>query len=316
MAGETSLSDCIIVQPIAQSGIDLLRKAGLDVFVSPSPELEAFRSELVSASAVITRNAGFSAEAIAAAPRLLVIGSHGTGTNMIDRDAASTRGIVIVNTPGANAQSVAELVIALLLACARGIPAADLAVRDGDNTFRVRRSGIELHGRALGLVGFGHIARLVSRLGAAFGMKVNGWSRRASLNEMHAAGITPVSDLDTLLATSDVISLHSVALGPPLLDATRLGMIKPGAILINTARGTLVDENELARLLVSGHLAGAGLDVFAVEPLSTKNPLFGAPNLVLTPHIGGTTLEALDRTGIEVARRVMQALGLDVPANP
>ena len=114
MAGETSLSDCIIVQPIAQSGIDLLRKAGLDVFVSPSPELEAFRSELVSASAVITRNAGFSAEAIAAAPRLLVIGSHGTGTNMIDRDAASTRGIVIVNTPGANAQSVAFIIVAIL----------------------------------------------------------------------------------------------------------------------------------------------------------------------------------------------------------
>lgn len=310
------MSDCIIVQPIAQSGIDLLRAAGLKVFVSPFPELEAFRAELMSASAVITRNAGFSAEAIAAAPRLRVIGSHGTGTNTIDREAATARGISIVNTPGANARSVAELAIALLLACARGIPAADAAVRDGDNSYRIRSSGIELHGRTLGLIGFGYVARCVSRLGAAFGMKVNGWSRRASPDEMQAAGITPVADLDQLLATSDVISLHSVSLGPPLLDATRLGMIKSGAILVNTARGGLVDEIELAHMLVSGHLAGAGLDVFAIEPLAAMHPLLRAPNLVLTPHIGASTVEALERTGIKVACRVIQALGLSVPSNP
>ena len=307
------MSDCVITQPIAEAGIELLRRAGLTVFCAPSPQLDAYRLALQDARAVITRSAGFSAEAMAAAPRLEVIGSHGTGTNTIDIEAARARGITVLNTPGTNAPSVAELVFALLLACARRLPAADAAVRIGDDGFRTRETGIEISGRTLGLIGFGHIARHVARLGGAFGMTVLGWSRHASPEEMQAAGITPARCLDSLLEQSDAVSLHAMASGEPLLDAVRMQRLKPGAILINTARGSLIDEAALAQALINGHLAAAGLDVYAHEPLSLASPLHKAPNLVLSPHIGGSTHEALERTGIEVARRVLQALGLVIP---
>lgn len=308
--------NCLIVQPIAEVGLDLLRQAGLTLHVAQDRSLPAMRPYLENVIAVVTRDAGFSAEAIAASPRLRVIGVHGTGTNAVAKDAAAARGIAVVNTPGANAQSVAELAIGLMLACARRLVEADHAVRSDDFGWRYRQQSFELQGRTLGVVGFGHIAKRVAALGRAFGMEVIGWSSRANPAEMAAEGIRPVSDLDELCAMSDVLTLHALPGPKPLFDAARFERVKPGAILVNTGRGALVDEPALAQALKAGRLGAAGLDVFTVEPLPSTSPLLEAPNLVLAPHVGGATADALDRTARDVARKVIAALGRPVPEDP
>jgi phosphoglycerate dehydrogenase-like enzyme len=307
------MTDVVVVQPIAPAAVDLLGRAGLRVHSAPAPELEAMRPHLAAARAVITRNHGFSEAELAAAPRLEVIGVHGTGTDRVARQAAERRGVRVVNTPGANARAVAELALGLMLACARGLLSADAAARAGDAGWRERARGVELGGRRLGLVGFGHVARALVPMARGLGMEVAALTGHATDAELDAAGIRPAPDLDTLCATSDVLSLHAVPGPRPLLDAARIARMRRGAILVNTARGALVDEAALAAALASGHLRAAGLDVTAVEPLPPDSPLLGAPGLVLTPHIGGAAEEAIERTGQEVARKVLAALGLPLP---
>lgn len=305
--------NCLIVQPIAEVGLDLLRQAGLTLHVARDRSLPAMTPYLEHVIAVVTRDAGFSADAIAMSPKLRVIGVHGTGTNAVAVDVARGRGISVVNTPGANAQSVAELAIGLMLACARRLIEADRAVRSDDFAWRYRQQSFELQGRTLGVVGFGHIAKRVAALGRAFGMDVIGWSSRANPADMAAEGIRPVAELDELCAASDVLTLHALPGPKPLFDAARFDRVKPGAILVNTGRGALVDEPALAEALKAGRLGAAGLDVFTVEPLPATSPLLGAPNLVLAPHVGGATADALDRTAKDVARKVIAALGLPSP---
>ena len=226
----------------------------------------------------------------------------------IDLTAARTRGIQVVNTPGANAVSVAEHVLALMLACARSLPAADHAVRFGNNRFRIDQPGIELFGRRLGLLGYGHTARHVAVLGRAFGMRVHILSRHASAGEIERAGCFRVDDLSELLAQSDVLSLHGVPEGAHVISSEDLAAMPQGAILINTARGALLDETALIAALERGHLRGAALDVFQQEPLERDSPLLRCPRLIVSPHIGGATEEALHRTGIEIAKRVVASL--------
>jgi D-3-phosphoglycerate dehydrogenase len=304
------VTDCVIVQPIAAVGLDLLRSAGLKLHVASDGSLAALAPHLATARAVVTRDAGFSAEAIALSPHLRVIGVHGTGTNAVAKDEAGARGIAVVNTPGANAQSVAELTLALMLACTKQIVEADRAVRAGDFAFRYRQKSHELQGQTLGLVGFGHVSRRVARLARAFDMEVLGWSRSAQPGEMAEHGILAVSDLDDLCRRSDLISLHGIPGPTPLFDAAQLARVKPGAIIVNTGRGGLLDETALVEALTLGRIGAAGLDVYQTEPLPADNPLTAAPNVVLTPHLGGATQEALERTALEVASKVIAALGL------
>ena len=301
------MTDCVVVQPIAEPGLRLLEAAGLSTYVAPAPDLAVMQPYLASARAVITRNHGFSAAEIAAAPRLRVIVSHGTGTDSIETAAAAVRGIVVASTPGTNARSVAEHCLGLMLACAREIPAADRATRAGDFDFRLRQETVELAGRRLGLVGYGRIARLVGQLGRAFGMRVAAVSRRAGAEAMVADGVEPASGLDALCRSADILSLHGVPTGETLIDARRLALMKPGAILVNTARGALVDEAALVAALKAGRLRAAALDVFRTEP-PTDNRLLRCPNLILTPHMGGSAREALERTAIEAARKVVEIL--------
>jgi phosphoglycerate dehydrogenase-like enzyme len=300
--------DCVIVQPIAEAGLAILREAGLRLHLAARPDFAELAPALASTVAVVTRNAGFPAAAIAAAPRLRVIGSHGAGTDAIDRAAAEARGIAIVNTPGANARSVAEFAIGLMLAAARRIVDADRAVRAGDADFRTSGTGHELHGRTLGLIGFGHVARHVAPLARAFGMTVVGFSQAAGAAAMAEAGVRRIDDLGALLAAADIVSLHASGGRGILLGANEIARMKPGALLVNTARGSLLDETALAAALQEGRLAAAALDVTTIEPLPPDSPLLRAPNLVLTPHLGGSTAAALDRTAAEIARRVVAAL--------
>lgn len=299
---------CVIVQPIAEAGLALLREAGLAVEVASAPDFAKMAPLLAGAVAAITRNRGFPATAMAAAPRLRVIGSHGAGTDAIDRAEAAARAIRIVNTPGENARSVAELTMGLILAAARGIVFADGALRQGETGFRERSPGLELAGRTLGLVGFGHVARHVAPMARAFGLRLAGFSRAASIDEIRLAGIAPATSLDELLAMADIISLHAAGGSPAMIGAREFGLMKPGAIFVNTARGSLVDEGALAEALAAKHLRAAALDVTAIEPLPASSPLLAAPNLILTPHLGGSTEAALERTSLAVARKVLDAL--------
>ncbi|TNM63694.1 NAD(P)-dependent oxidoreductase [Aliirhizobium smilacinae] len=300
--------DCLIVQPIAKSAIRMLEETGLVVHTSASTAFADLEPYLAVATAVITRNHGLSAREIEAAPNLKVVGVHGTGTDKVHKPSLAARGIPLHNTPGANAQSVAELVIGLALACSRSLIAADNASRTGDTLFRQHHRTFELSGRRLGLFGYGHIAKLVARLGQAFGMEVATVSRFTPAEELQQQGITLLPDLDSLCEWSDIVSLHGIPEVEPLFDARRLSLIGKNGILINTARGALIDEDALAIALKNGIIAGAGLDVLVTEPIISGHPLLDCPNLVLTPHIGGSTDEALEKTGFQVASKVLAEL--------
>lgn len=307
------MTDCVIVQPIARPGVALLEKAGLSVFEAPSHDLNTLLPYLRTARAAITRNHGLSAEAIAAAPKLRIIASHGTGTDRIDKAAAEKHGIKVVNTPGANAQSVAEHALALMLNCSRHIRSADEALRNGDWAFRERAHPVEVSGRCLGLVGYGHVARRLAAMAGRLCMRVVVHSAHGSDAELARDGVLRAAGLDALLSEAHIVSLHGMPAAAPVLDETRIGKLRPDAIVINTARGALIDEAALANALRHGRIAAAGLDVFSNEPISPDNPLLDCPNLILTPHMAGTGVEALERTALEVARKVIEGLGLPVP---
>jgi phosphoglycerate dehydrogenase-like enzyme len=235
-----------------------------------------------------------TAEMIAAAPRLRLIQKIGVGVNTIDLDAAKARGIAVCNLPGTNARAVAELTLALMLAVLRRLPRFDAAMRRGEWSDPALQDGVgELGGRTVGLVGYGAIPRLLAPVLAALGCRLIYTSRTPRPD-----AVGEWRTLDALLSESDVVSLHLplTAETETLIDARALTRMKPGAILINTARGGLVDQSGLTQVLTDGKLAGAGLDVFVHEPHDAKEPLFHLPNVVLTPHIGWLTTGTFDRS--------------------
>ncbi|KGE04063.1 2-hydroxyacid dehydrogenase [Pseudohaliea rubra] len=258
---------------------------------------------------------------LAAAPRLRFISSVSVGLDHVDLEAATGRGIPVGHTPGVLVDATADTAFALLLAAARRIAEADAFVRGGHWRPETAWSpdfflGRDLAGATLGLVGLGAIARAVARRAAAFGMRVVAWNR--SPRTVPGVEVLP---LDDVLAASDFVSVH-VALAPQtrgLLDAQRLAQLRPGAVLINTARGGIVDEAALADALISGHLGGAGLDVYEREPLPAESPLLTAPNTVLAPHIGSATALTRRRMADLAAANALAALrGERMPhcANP
>jgi D-3-phosphoglycerate dehydrogenase len=312
MSSATVMTSCLVIQQIADAGLVLLKRAGLKVNQPRTTEFTALKPHLFDACAVITRNHGLSAAEIAVAPNLKVIVSHGAGIDAIDKPAADARGVPVLSTPGTNTTAVAEHTMALMLACARQVPQADKAIRDGDFDFRYRQTGFELYGKTLGLVGYGRIAQQVAHLARAFGMQVLACSQHSTEEEMLKSGVEHV-DLHSLRIRSDIVSLHTVPGGIPKFDAAGISELKSGAMLINTARGALIDEAALVAALKGGHLVGAALDVFDSEPTAFDSPLVSCPSLILTPHIGGSAHEALKRTAIESAKKVIEALGLPEP---
>jgi phosphoglycerate dehydrogenase-like enzyme len=242
----------------------------------------------------IRSSSQFGEAVFAASPRLRLISIWGTGTDNVDLGAASRRGIAVTNTPGVAAHSVAEHALALMLAVARNIPRLDAAVRGGE--WR-RGQSMELRGKTLGIVGLGAIGRAFARLGQGIGMRVIAWT----VHPDPSLGFALV-DRDELFRTADVVSLH-VRLTPEMrgmVGRRELELMKPSAILINTARGALVDEGALVEALSTGRITGAGLDVFETEPLPAEHPLTAFSNVVLTPHCAGITPEALEN-GLRMA---------------
>jgi phosphoglycerate dehydrogenase-like enzyme len=299
---------CVIVQRIHACGLETLRAGGVEPLIAPSTDLTELAPLLKRAAAAITRNWGFPQAAVDLAPDLRVLGVHGTGTDRVDRQALTARGIALVSTPGANAQSVAEHALGLILAVARGIPGGDQAMRQGDFGFRETFRGVELSGLTLGLWGWGYVASALAPLARGLGMEVLVWSAHADDSDFSSRGIKRARSVAHLLEVSDVLSLHGRPGVAPVLGASELSRMPKGAILINTARGALVDEAALAAALRSGHLFGAGLDVLTQEPPGPDTPLHGCPRLIMTPHVGGSTEAALRRTAQAVATQVVSAL--------
>jgi D-3-phosphoglycerate dehydrogenase len=304
------IRDVFLVQPIHEAGVARLREAGLVVRAASRADMATVAAEVGAADAVVTRNAGLSAAAIDAAPRLRLIVVHGIGYDPVDVAHAAAKGIVVCNTPVANVWSVAEHAMALLLALAKATLAADRAVRTGEFDARYTLRLTELRGRTLGIVGCGRIGRTTGRIArAGFGMMVCGHSPTADPARLRRLGIEPCATLHELLERSDAVSLHVPLRADTrgLIGRAELARMKPGAFLVNTARGALVDHQALVEALAQGRLGGAGLDVFRQEPVPPDDPLLALPTVILSPHIAGASDRAMEMTAFAVAAAILQA---------
>jgi len=272
------------------------------------PDREKLLAAVGEADALLVRSATtVDAEVIAAAPKLKIVARAGVGLDNVDVDAATARGVLVVNAPTSNIHSAAEHAVALLLSAARQIPAADATLRE--RTWkRSAFSGTEIFGKTVGVVGLGRIGQLVAQRLAAFGAHIVAYDPYVSAARAAQLGIELLT-LDELLGRADFISVHlpKTKETAGLIGKEALAKTKPGVIIVNAARGGLIDEHALAEAITSGHVRGAGLDVFSTEPC-TDSPLFELPEVVVTPHLGASTAEAQDRAGTDVAASVKLAL--------
>ena len=295
----------VVADRISEHGVKLLTEPGWQVV---EPAAASLPSELADADALVVRSATrVTDELLSHASRLRVIGRAGVGVDNIDLDAATRRGILVMNTPGGNAPSVAEHALALMLSMARSIPQLNASIHAG----KWEKSGVagaELRGKTLGLIGLGRVGAEVARRARALEMRVLAHDPYVSAERAAEWGAELVP-LAELLGQSDYVSLHT-ALSPAterMINAETLGQMKPGARLVNAARGELVDEAALAQALGSKRLAGAALDVFAEEP-PRNSPLLQMANVIATPHVGGSTAEAQEEVGVQIAQQVRDYL--------
>jgi D-3-phosphoglycerate dehydrogenase len=299
----------LVCDRIAEPGLALLTARPEIELVSAVGDPTTLRRELPRADALLVRSdTRVTADLLAAGKRLRLIGRAGMGVDNIDLAGAARRGIVVLNTPGANTVSAAEHTFALLLALARRIPWAAQSMQAGAWD-RKAFGGTELHDRLLGIVGLGRIGLHVAGIARGFGMRVVAHDPYVPATRGRELGVTLVA-LDELLAAADVVTLHLPLVDETrhLLDARRLGLMKPTALVINTARGGLIDEAALLRALECGTIAGAALDVYAVEPLPPDSALRLADRLLLTPHVAASTAEAQERVALEICGAVRDAL--------
>ncbi|MEX0670126.1 MAG: phosphoglycerate dehydrogenase [Pirellulales bacterium] len=291
--------------------LDRLTAAGYDVVLGPAGKMPTAADLVELLPGCVGWLAGverITDDVLAAAPDLRVISRNGTGVDAIDLEAAKRRGIEVRRADGANARGVAELAIGLILALARSIPASDAAIKAGEWD---RHKGFELEGKTLGVVGCGKIGRIVAELARGFGMRVVGHDPFAKDSDH-----LPLLPIDDLVQRSDVITLHCPppADGSPLFDARRLGLVKPGAVVINTARHELIDVPALVAAIEAGRIGGAALDVFAAEPPIERTHL-AKSRIIATPHIGGFTDESVDRAVDVAVDNLLEALaGPEMPA--
>ncbi len=305
----TAGGEVFLVQPIHPAGVARLRAAGLAVRRASAADTATVAAEIGDARVAVTRNAGLAAAAMAAAPALRLVVVHGVGHDRVDLAEATARGIAVCNTPAANARSVAEHAIATTLALARRLREADALVRAGRFEERYRLRIDDLRGKTLGLVGAGRIGLATAALARGFRMRVLAYSPSVAPARLARRGIEPSADLGRLLEAADVVSLHA-RLRPEtrgLIGAAELARMRPTALLVNTARGALVDEAALVAALARRQIAGAALDVFASEPVPADHPLLALDNVLLTPHVAGASEQALAATAEAVAAAILRA---------
>ena len=309
----------IVTEPINEAGISLLGKRNVNIIQMPPGSREADLLKIVSkADGLITRGSILvTREMMAASHQLKAIGVHGMGYDHIDMDAARELGKVVFNTPDALTVSVAEMTLALILALTRRIVAADKAVRAGDwNRKYGDLIGVDLAGRTIGLIGLGRIGSAVARRLKAFDVRIIYYSRTRRRELESFIGVE-WAELDDLLAGSDVISLHIP--GTPetnhMIGPREFGLMKQGVLLVNMARGRVIDQEALLDALMTERVAGAALDVFEIEPLDPAHPLTAMDNVILTPHLGVSSLEGMQRMATQVAQGVLDILDGKEPQN-
>jgi D-3-phosphoglycerate dehydrogenase len=306
-AVRVNLPVVLIADKLAQSTVAALGDR-VEVRWVDGPDREKLLAAVPEADALLVRSATtVDAEVLAAAPKLKIVARAGVGLDNVDVDAATERGVLVVNAPTSNIHSAAEHALALMLAAAREIPAADASLR-AHTWKRSSFSGTEIFGKTVGVVGLGRIGQLVAQRLAAFGAHLIAYDPYVSPARAAQLGIELLS-LDDVLARADFISVHlpKTPETAGLIGKAALAKTKPGVIIVNAARGGLVDEAALADAVRSGQVRAAGLDVFAKEPC-TDSPLFELPQVVVTPHLGASTAEAQDRAGTDVAASVKLAL--------
>ncbi len=299
----------LVAAPLHEKALEVLKKAGFEIIYEEYPDEERLVELIRDVDAIIVRSKPkVTRRVIENAPKLKVIGRAGVGLDNIDLEAAKERGIKIVNSPAASSRSVAELAVGLMLTVARKIAFADRKMREGIWA-KKQCMGIELEGKTIGIIGFGRIGYQVAKIAKALGMNVLLYDPYPNEERAKEVGGKFVS-LEELLKESDVVTLHV-----PLTESTyhlineeRLKLMKPTAILINAARGAVVDTEALVKALKEGWIAGAGLDVYEEEPLPEDHPLTKLDNVVLTPHIGASTVEAQMRAGVQVAEQIVEIL--------
>ena len=306
----------LVREPIADAGIELLRER-FDVDVDPNGDLAGTIGDYV---AIVIRSATkLDAGLIARADRLKVIGRAGVGVDNVDVVAATRRDIVVANAPESTVISAAEHTVGLLLALSRNIPQAHAALKEG-RWERSRYGGLELAGKTLGVLGFGRIGQQVARRANGLEMRVVAYDPFVAKERYRELGVERVETQDEVLAKADFLTLH-LPLTPDthhLIDAETLGLMKPGAILVNCGRGSLIDNDAAFQALVDGRIAGIGLDVFDPEP-PRHHPLFDHPDVVLTPHLMGLSRQATAATFTAAATGVVDVLDGREPvavANP
>lgn len=298
----------LISDKMSPLAAEVLKDRGLEVDVLPGLDPKALIETIPDYDALIVRSATkASAEVIAAAPNLQVIGRAGIGVDNIDVDAATQRGVVVMNTPGGNSTTTAEHAIALLFALARQVPAADRSTQGG-KWEKSRFMGVELTGKVLGVIGCGNIGAIVADRARGLHMRVLAYDPYLSPDRAEDLGVDKV-ELEELLARADFITLHVPLTDQTrgIIDAAALAICKRGVRIINCARGGLVVEADLKAALDSGQVAGAALDVFEQEP-AKENALFGLDNVVATPHLGASTSEAQEKVAVQVAEQIADYL--------
>jgi D-3-phosphoglycerate dehydrogenase len=302
------MTKVLVAEKIGASGIDLLRQH-FDVDTAFDSDGFDFEARIGEYDGLLIRSATkMTADLIDKATNLKAIGRAGVGVDNVDVPAATKRGIIVANAPESNVVTAAEHTMALLLALARNVPQAHAALTQG-RWERSKWSGIELEGKTLGILGFGRIGQLVAQRAKGFGMRVLAFDPFVSADRYRELGVDKAENSDAVYAEADFLTLHlpKTPETEGWLDAAALAKCKDGVRILNVARGPLIVDADLEAALDSGKVAGAALDVFRSEPV-TEHPLFGRPNVIVTPHLGASTAEATDRAGFQAAEQVVAAL--------
>jgi D-3-phosphoglycerate dehydrogenase len=299
----------LVAEKIGTPGVDLLKSAGIDVELGTGWDRADLEGRISEFDGIVIRSATqIDADLLAKADRLRAVARAGVGVDNVDVDAATRRGVVVVNAPQSNVITAAEHTMALLLALARNVPQAHASLVSGAWD-RAKFSGVELHEKVLGVIGFGRIGQLVAHRARGFGMRIIAYDAYLSEERFRELGVERANSPDDVYAVADFITLHLPKNEETegFLNAPAFAKMKDGVRILNVARGPLVVDADLKAALDSGKVAGAALDVFANEPI-TDHPLFGYPNVVVTPHLGASTAEATDRAGYQAAEQLIAAL--------
>lgn len=305
----------LIPQDITEAGKKYLAEAGLEYMVGTGYDEETMCREIADCDALLIRTAQVSEKVMEAGKNLKVIGRHGVGVDNLDLEAATKLGIQVTNSPLSNSDAVAEHTVALILACGHHLTEMNDHVRQGDWELRNRVKLMEASGKTLGLVGLGRIGQSVAKKCAlGLDMKVKAYSRSIATMDLPDY-LEPATSLDEIFSTSDYVSVHV-----PLtfqtnssIDLSCFQKMKPTAFFINTARGEIVCEKDLVKALEDGLIAGAALDVLEKEPPQENHPLFGLPQVILSPHCGALTEQAFDNMGVHAAMGIVSVLRGEKP---